>query len=516
MSLTFPDTPSLNERFIYNDKVYTWNGTKWVTGPIGNKLISGEYRNVLSENSETFIELDTVRYNFFDITTNNTNLLIDTQDFSKASWAKTNGTITSNSITNPINGELTADSFIETNANTQQKIVTQNFTFVSGTRYTLSVYAKAIGNRHILLVLPDAAYGSFYEAYFNLSAGSFTINASATSGGAVATITQLTNGWYRCTFSATATISASSYVQYRLLDSPTTINLYTGDGVSGMYLWGAQCEIGSFASPYNNTSANLLTDSQVFSSSSWTKFGGTITDNVTYDPIYGQKTADAFIEINGNTTEKYMFQYKSFIAGTTYTLSIYAKPITGNRNIVLILPSIAYGSNFIASFDLTNGVYNLNSSAISGGATATIAPVIDGWYRCTITATATATADGLTQFRMMNIYPGASPNYTGDGVSGLYLWGAQFEVGSSATKYKRVVSQPHYNLILKNSSVYDKILVKLNVGGQNTIEWNTIPYNIIWSEGAAPTITQNKIIMIEFQKFKDQWYGYVLTKNVSI
>lgn len=516
MSLTFPDTPSLNETFIYNDKIYTWNGTKWITGPIGNKLISGEYRNVLSENSETFIELDTVRYNFFDITTNNTNLLIDTQDFSKASWIKTNGTITTNTIVDPLYGSLTADSFIETNGSSAEKHVMQSFVFVSGTRYTMSIYAKAIGSRHIALILPDTAYGSFYIAFFNLSAGSFTLNASATSGGATATMTQLENGWYRCTFSATATSTASSFVQYRLLDSPTVINLYTGDGVSGLYLWGAQCEIGSVASPYNNVSSNLFTDSQNFSGSSWTRYGGTITDNVTYDPIYGQKSADAFIEINGHTAEKYMFQYKNFIAGTPYTLSIYVKQITGNRNIVLILPASAYGSNFIASFDLTNGVYNLNSNAISGGATATITPVIDGWYRCTLTATATITSNDLAQFRMTNIYPGASPNYTGDGVSGLYLWGAQFEVGSSATKYKRVVLRPYYNLILTNSSVYDKILVKLNVGGQNTIEWNTIPYNIIWSEGAAPTITQNKIIMIEFQKFKDQWYGYVLTKNVSI
>ncbi len=516
MSLTFPDTPSLNERFIYNDKIYTWNGTKWVTGPIGNKLISGEYRNIFYENQETFVTLDTQRYNFFDITTITPNLLVNTQDFSNGSWVKNNGSITTNTTVDPVYGELTADSFIETNGNALQKNITQSFSFVSGTRYTMSIHAKAIGSRHIALIFPDSAYGSYYDAYFDLFSGSVTLNANATSGGAVATITKLENGWYRCTFSATATITSYSSIQYRLLDSPTVINLYTGDGVSGLYLWGAQCEISSVASPYNNANTNLLKHTQAFSNNfTWTRFGGSIVDNTTYDPVYGQLTADSFIETSGHTTEKYTIQAASFFAGTRYTLSVYAKPI-GNRHLSLIFPSTAFGGSFyIAFFDLSTGTSTMNTAATSGGATVTITPAIDGWYRCTFSATAITTVLAEIQYRILNNSINTN-NYTGDGVSGLYLWGAQFEVGSTASKYKRVGTTPYYNLFLSNTSVYDKILVKLNVGGLNTVEWNTIPSNIIWSEGTAPTIVQNKIIMIEFQKFKDQWYGYVLTKNVSI
>lgn len=334
MALTFPETPSLNERFIYNDKVYTWTGTKWATGPIGNKLISGEYRNIYYETQETFVTLDTYRYNFFDITT-------------------------------------------------------------------------------------------------------------------------------------------------------------------------------------SNTSANLLKQTQVLSNNtSWTRYGGSIVDNTNYDPVYGQLTADSFIETNGHTTEKYMIQTASFTSGTRYTTSVYAKAI-GSRHLALIFPDTAYGVFYIAYFNLSAGTYTMNTNATSGGAVATITPLLGGWYRCTFSATATTTASGNLQLRLLNNSTNTN-NYTGDGVSGVCLWGAQFEIGSTASKYKRITTYPYYNLILSNSSVYDKILVKLNVGGTNTIEWNTIPYNIIWSEGVAPTIIQSKIIMIEFQKFKDQWYGYVLTKNVNI
>lgn len=333
MPLIFPNTPTLNQRFSYNDKVYTWNGTKWVTGPIGNKLISGEYRNVYYQSSETFIELDALRYNFFDITT-------------------------------------------------------------------------------------------------------------------------------------------------------------------------------------SNVSANLLNNTQTFSNASWTKYGGNIADNVTYDPVYGQKTADAFIETNGHTDAKYMVQGFSFVSGTAYTMSIYAKAI-GNRHIALILPDVAYGSFYIAFFNLSAGTFTLNANASGGGGVATMTPIIDGWYRCTFTATATITATSDVQYRILNNSANTN-NYTGDGISGLYLWGAQTEVGSVASKYKRVATYPYYNLIFKNSSLYDKILIKLNVGGTNTIEWNTIPSNIMWADSIAPTITQNKIQLIEFQKFKDQWYGYTLTKNASI
>lgn len=334
MTLSFPNNPSLNQRFIFNDFVYTWNGSKWITGPTKNNFIASEYTDLFSETQETFITLDTKRYNFFDITT-------------------------------------------------------------------------------------------------------------------------------------------------------------------------------------SNTSANLLKNTQNFSNSStWTSYGVSIVDNAIYDPIYGKLSADSFIETNGHTTDKYIIQSFSFNSGTTYTMSIYAKAI-GSRYISLLLPSAAFGSDYSSIFNLSDGTYWMNTSATSGGATATITPIINGWYRCTFTATATNTSNAIVQYRITNS-PTTTASYTGDGVSGLYLWGAQMEVGSTASKYKQVDANPYYNVFLTNTSVYDKILVKSTIGGSNTIEWHTSPNNIIWSTGVAPTMIQNKINIIEFQKFKDQWYGYVLVNDVNI
>jgi hypothetical protein len=68
---------------------------------------------------------------------------------------------------------------------------------------------------------------------------------------------------------------------------------------------------------------------------------------------------------------------------------------------------------------------------------ATITPLANGWYRCTVTATTTS---GLSLW--VNLYldngsgTGAqSTNYTGDGASLISLWGVQIEVNAFATSY---------------------------------------------------------------------------------
>jgi len=39
---------------------------------------------------------------------------------------------------------------------------------------------------------------------------------------------------------------------------------------------------------------------------------------------------------------------------------------------------------------------------------------------------------------------GTSTSYDGDSSSSLFIWGAQFEVGSTASTYHRTEGQPYY------------------------------------------------------------------------
>jgi hypothetical protein len=64
--------------------------------------------------------------------------------------------------------------------------------------------------------------------------------------------------------------------------------------------------------------------------------------------------------------------------------------------------------------------------------TPSITPVGNGWYRCSITYTATAASDLI----IFNVANGDGVfSFAGDNTSGIYLWGAQLEAGAFATSY---------------------------------------------------------------------------------
>ena len=115
-------------------------------------------------------------------------------------------------------------------------------------------------------------------------------------------------------------------------------------------------------------------------------------------------------------------------ASTAYTATIYAK--AGNA------PYLCFG---FASSPASSAIFNLATGVVSntaGSPTATsISSVGNGWYRCTVTATATTTslttiagASSTNTFSSTN-YPNGTTGDTG------FIWGAQLEAGAFATSY---------------------------------------------------------------------------------
>lgn len=85
--------------------------------------------------------------------------------------------------------------------------------------------------------------------------------------------------------------------------------------------------------------------------------------------------------------------------------------------------------NAIAVFDLTNGTILSTTNALS----ATITPLANGWYRCTISATQ---PDLRTlQARFALIQSGTTHSYAGTTGFGAYVWGAQLERNPFPTSY---------------------------------------------------------------------------------
>ena len=182
--------------------------------------------------------------------TSRTNAMLQSQTFA-TTWVTTRATVTGAAAVAP-DGTSTATKLTEDSTVTSSHFTSQLVT-VASSAYTLSVYAKFANRQYIWMSMDGSTTG----CVFDLVNGTMTF----TNGTNLGSITALPNGWYRC--SVTNVLSAGSVGFYVGLSSASNWSyLYSGDGTSGAYIWGAQLEAVALPTSYitTTTTAASVTD----------------------------------------------------------------------------------------------------------------------------------------------------------------------------------------------------------------------------------------------------------------
>jgi hypothetical protein len=339
-----------------------------------------------------------------------TNLVLQSNTFSNASWVKQGATVTAGQ-TDP-NGGTTA-SKIDLAAGGNNYI--GQFSLGSGIK-TNSVFLRA-----------DSAV----EISFN--------------NGQAANAITLTTSWVRYTITQTGTAGAGiGFDNYQGVAVPQL--------AVSFYAFESQNETGDIATDYiatttaavsvgpvsglprldylNSTCPRLLLEpqrtnaalySEQFDNAAWTKLDTAATANAAISPD-GYTNADKIVP---NTTSTRHILFQTFTASTVHTFSVFAK---------------AAGQNFLTmrldnDTPEVNVYFNLSTGTIgsTAGGSPTMTSYGNGWYRCTVTYTPSGTE---------TIYPvlgSANQNgvqaYAGNNTDGILVYGAQLEAGAYATSY---------------------------------------------------------------------------------
>ena len=178
---------------------------------------------------------------------------------------------------------------------------------------------------------------------------------------------------------------------------------------------------------------NLFPYSEQFES--WYSVNTTTSANSGTDPA-GTSLADKIVATTTNGQHFFAADGASYpvTAGNTYTISIYVKA-AGVDHV-----RIDWGG----STGVGNIYYNLSTGTVgdilSGtGITASIEKLPNGWYRLVTSKTMSSSGTSGGYFVLCNA-ANSNANWAGNGTSGVFAYGAQFESGSKATSYIKTTS----------------------------------------------------------------------------
>ena len=318
--------------------------------------------------------------------------------------------------------------------------------------HTFSVYAKA-GSLSAMALSINVTGNATYQ-WFDLSNGTLGVNQDNNEIDATIELVNGTTDWYRCSVTHTG-----SLIDVRIF--PTLINTFSTTA-GNILIQDAQFELGLAASSYIESGAtngtagvlentprlnyttgvanpylllepsrtNLIAQSEYFGDSYWTKIGASVVGG--YSSPEGLSNAYKLVEDTSTGTHRVdSIEWIFITGGTTVTQSVYVK---ANGRTIVGLQDNALGAG--------HAVFNLSTVTVLTvyGVSAKIETLPNGWFRISYTFVSggSGSMPYKTGIYALDTYTSGTPlsnTYTGDGTSGLYIYGAQLEIGSYPTSY---------------------------------------------------------------------------------
>jgi hypothetical protein len=452
------------------------------------------------------------------------NLFTYSEQFDNAAWIKIRASITANAATSP-DGYTNADAIIADTV-LDDHYVGQGIAVTNATSYAFSAFLKK-GNKN-------------WARLWNTSVGyvdfDLTNGVVGTQSSATGIIESFGDGWYRCTILYTA--SSTSVNPHRIYTLEANNNkTFAGDASTvNLYIWGAQLVEGTepldylpttdrldiaridystgepalllepqrtnLAFPSSNSSTNFSLVNTSFLASQINGLSGTLSGALI------SETVATGIHYYGLTNGI------SVTLGTAYTFSIYLKKGNGGTApdiIQLTFNSGGFGSVY-ANFNISTGIVTLQS-----GVVATISEGVNGYYRCSITATATSTnasTGAVIGFANNNPTSSRLPSYVGLTTSNFFYDGFQLEAGSYATSYI-----PTTAAVTRNADVISKTGIADLIGqteGTMFVECSALADDATNRRITISDGTANNRIYISYKNYTNQLRIDVISAGSSV
>jgi hypothetical protein len=438
--------------------------------------------------------------------------------------------ITANTETAP-NGTNTADTVAGTAAVSNHRI--RKDLPAAGQTYAVSIFAKKNASDFLQIIINNSSGGSYVTAVYDLANG--TVSETDTLSGTITStaITNVGNGWYRCSLVGTSTNSTLASFTLAPLATGNTFQTNFGwiqydASADSLFLWGAQLEQRSAVTAYTPTTTqpitnyipvlltaaagqarlhhnpttgeslgllveeqrtNGLTYSAEIGGTDWTV--GATSDVILADAISpaGTQTATRLYPLSSGSFRG-LQQSKTFDASQTRTFSVYAKA-AGINSIFMEVTDSTGGYGWRSFFNLNDGTLgNVTSlgSFPTGVGQRRIEAVGNGWYRCSIIFPLDTTRGNITHLsRVRTADNGTTTTSTAAGQNGVLLWGAQNEQGAFPTSYIPTVAAT----VTRNADA-------ASMTGANFTSWYRADEGTLYAEGssAAGNTTQGNFFNI--------------------